>query len=409
VKTTPTRTVLANGITLLTIENPAADIVAGRIFFPAGSRWEERESAGVAHLMAVLLTKGCDRLSAMEIADKVESSGAGLGADATTDYFQVSLKTVSRDLPEILQLAGDIIRTPAFAPEQIELERELTLRAIESQVEQPFNSAYSQLRQAMYGEHPYAISPLGLESTVKNIDRSRLVAYHQTHLRPDRMVISLAGRITPDLAQELVERTFGDWQAPDVNLEPPALPEITDNPQAYRLRQPTQQAIVMLGYLAPAINDPDTIALKAIDSYLGNGMSSRLFVELREKRGLAYEVSSFYPTRVDRSHFVAYMGTAAQNDILAVNGIRAEIERLCMVSLSDDELQATKDRIIGRSALSKQTNGQLAQTAGWYQLMGLDLDFDRQFCERMEKITTEDLQTVAEKYLTAPYVSIVAP
>jgi zinc protease len=403
------RTALSNGITLLTIENPAADIVAGRIFFPAGSRWEDRDSAGIAHLMAVLLTKGTDRLSAMEIADKVESMGAGLGADATTDYFQVSLKTVSRDLPEILQLAGEIVRTPAFAADELELERKLTIQAIKSQTEQAFNNAYNQLRQAMYGEHPYAISPLGLESTVSQITRDRLLQYHHTHLRPDRMVISLAGRITPDLASELVEQVFGDWAAPDTPLLPPILPTLATKPQAYRLRQQTQQAIVMLGYLVPSIGDPDSIPLKAIDCYLGNGMSSRLFVELREKRGLAYDVSSFYPSKVDLSHFVAYMGTAAANDILAVNGLRAEIERLCITPLPEEELQATKDRLIGQSALSKQTNGQLAQTAGWYELMGLDLNFDRQFCDRIEKLTADEVQAVADKYLTEPYVSIVAP
>jgi zinc protease len=409
---TPTpihRTQLFNGIKILTIENQAADIVAGRIFFPAGSRWETAEESGLAHLMATLLTKGTDRLTAMDIADRVESIGAGLGADTTTDYFQVSLKTVSRDLPEILELAAQILRHPAFPQEQLELERKLTIQAIRSQTEQPFNNAYHQLRQMMYGDRPYGFSPLGTEETVAAISRDRLLAYHHQHLRPDRMVISLAGRITPDLARELVERVFGDWQPPTAAPPTLAISEPPINPQAYRMRQATQQAIVMLGYLAPPISDADAIPLKAIDSYLGGGMSSRLFVELREKRGLAYEIASFYPTKIDRSHFVAYMGTAASNDLLAVNGLRAEIERLCIMSIDDEDLENTKSKLIGQYALSKQTNGQLAQTAGWYELLGLNLDFDRQFCDRVEKLTTNDLQSVADKYLSEPYISIVAP
>jgi zinc protease len=144
----------ANGITILTIVNPAADIVSGKFFIPAGSRWESADRSGLAHLLTSLLTKGTDRLSAMEIADLVESAGAGLGADVTTDYLQLSIKTVKSDLVEIFQLAGEILRTPSFPAVQIELERKLTLQAIKSQTEQPFNNAYRQLRTSLYGEHP---------------------------------------------------------------------------------------------------------------------------------------------------------------------------------------------------------------------------------------------------------------
>jgi predicted Zn-dependent peptidase len=173
--------------------------------------------------------------------------------------------------------------------------------------------------------------------------------------------------------------------------------------------QATQQAIIMLGYLAPAIHEPDCIALKLINSYLGNGMSSRLFVELREKRGLAYDVSAFYPTKLDTSHFVAYMGTAASNTRAAVNGLRAEIDRLCITQLTATELQTAKDRLLGQYALGKQTNGQLAQTYGWYELMGLDVEFDRQFSERIQKLTPAQVKTVAAKYLSEPYISIASP
>jgi zinc protease len=165
----------------------------------------------------------------------------------------------------------------------------------------------------------------------------------------------------------------------------------------------------MLGYLAPAMHDPDCIPLKLINSYLGNGMSSRLFVELREKRGLAYDVSAFYPTKLDTSHFAVYMGTAVSNTRVAVSGLRAEVERLCMKPLSAIELQSAKDRLLGQYALGKQTNGQLAQTYGWYELMGLELDFDRQFSEAIQKLSSERLQEVAEKYLSEPYISIVSP
>ena len=403
------RSQLANGITVLTIANPTADIVAGRFFIPAGSRWEPPAQAGLAQLLTSVLMKGTERLSALEIADRTESVGAGLGAETTTDYIKLSLKTVKSDLVDIFKLAGEILRTPSFPPAQIELERKLILQAIKSQTEQPFNNAYRQLRTALYGEHPYSRSTLGTATTMGQITRQDLVDYHQKHIRPDRLIISLAGRITPEEAIDLITEVFGDWKIPEIALPIVTQQSVTTIPQYQVEQQSTQQAIVMLGYLAPAIHDPDCIALKLIDSYLSNGMSSRLFVELREKRGLAYDVSAFYPTRLDTSHFAVYMGTAASNTQIAVSGLRAEVDRLCLESLSAAELQTAKDKLLGQYALGKQTNGQLAQTYGWYELLGLSIDFDREFSAAIQQLTPDRLQTVADRYLSEPYVSIVSP
>jgi zinc protease len=403
------RSEMPNGIVLLTVENPVADIVAGRLFLPAGSRWEDRAKAGLANLFSSLLTKGTDRLSALEIADRVESIGAGIGADATTDYLQISFKSVTADVPEVFSLAGEILRQPSFPPEQIELERKLTLQSIRSQLEQPFSQAYQQLRQIMYGEHPYAQSPIGVASTVSQISRQDLLDYHAQHIRPDRLVISLAGRITHPSALALVEEIFGDWAVPEVAISEISHPPVAIDPQWQIQHQTTQQAIVMLGYFAPPISDPDYAAINLLNNYLGNGMSSRLFVELREKRGLAYEVSAFYPSKLDTSHFGVYMGTAPDNTKIAVSGLRAEVERLCLHLLSPTELQTAKDKLLGQHALNQQTNGQLAQTYGWYELMKIGLDFDLQFNTAIEQLTAHRLQAAAQKYLTDPYISIVSP
>jgi zinc protease len=403
------RSQLANGITILTIANPTADIVSGRFFIPAGSRWETPERAGLAQLLTSVMTKGTTHLSALDIADRVESVGAGLGIDTTTDYIKMSLKTVKSDLVDIFKLAGEILRTPSFPAAQVELERKLILQAIKSQTEQPFNNAYRQLRTALYGAHPYARSSLGTAATMGQITRQDLVDYHQQHVRPDRLIISLAGRITPAEATDLVTQVFGDWDIPASAPPVLAAQTVATQPQYQVEHQSTQQAIVMLGYLAPAIHDPDCIALKLIDSYLSNGMSSRLFVELREKRGLAYEISAFYPTRLDTSHFAVYMGTAASNTKIAVSGLRAEVDRLCLAPLAAAELQTAKDKLLGQYALGKQTNGQLAQTYGWYELLGLSIDFDQQFSTAICQLTSAQIQTVANKYLSEPYISIVSP
>ncbi len=403
------RQILDNGITLLLTENPAADIIATRLFVQTGSRWEARTQAGLCHLLGAVITKGTGNLSSLEIAEQVESVGAKLNADTSTDYFVMSLKTVSADFEPILALAGQLLRSPSLLESELELERRITLQAIRSQQEQPFSVAFDQLRSAMYGNHPYACSTLGTEETVASLTQSDLATFHQTYFRPDHLIISIAGRITLDQAQFQVERVFGDWVTPTVPAPTPHFPPVPFNPQTRIQPQETQQSVVMLGYLADSVQSSDYGALKLLNTYLGNGLSSRLFVELREKRGLAYDVSSFYPTRLDQSQFVVYMGTAPENTTIAVEGLQSEVNRLTQTPLSSDELQVAKNKLLGQYALGKQTNGQLAQIYGWYEAIGLGLDFDQQFQTTVEQVTAEQCLAVAQRYFTTPYLSLLGP
>ncbi|BCL36497.1 M16 family metallopeptidase [Nostoc sp. MS1] len=401
------RTVLDNGIVVLVAENPAADIIAGRIFIRAGSCYEKREKAGLAHLLASVMTKGCEGFSSLEIAEQVESVGASLSANTSTDYFLLSLKTVTSDFPEILALAGRILRSPTFPETQVELERRLALQDIRSQKEQPFTLAFEQMRQVMYQNHPYAMSVLGDENTLSSITKQDLVEYHQTYFRPDNVVISIAGRITLQEAVTLAEQVFSDWQKP--TIAPPVinLPDIPINPQHQLKPVQTQQSIVMLGYLGPSVSSPDYAAMKLLSTYLGNGLSSRLFVELREKRGLAYEVSAFYPTRLYPASFVVYMGTAPENTSIALEGLRTEVELLVNEEVSANSLQAAKNKILGQYALGKQTNGQIAQIYGWYEILGLGIDFDTEFQELITSVTAQNALKSAQQYLQQPYISLV--
>lgn len=403
------RVVLDNGMVVLAVENPAADIVAARLYVRAGGRYEPASQAGLSHLLSAVLTKGTDRLSSQQIAERVESVGASLGADAAVDYCLMSLKTVSSDFAEMLELLAELVRSPAFPEEEVELEQKLTLQGIRSMQEQPFSVANTQLRQILYRDHPYAMSSLGTEETVGQLDRGALQTYHQTYFRPDNMVISIVGRIDPEEAIALVSRFFGDWQNPSSPLPTLTLPTPPLQPERVVTQQDTQQAIVMLGYLAASVRDADHITLKLLNTYLGNGLSSRLFVELREKRGLAYDVSAFYPTRLDTSHFVTYIGTAPENAATALEGLHYEVSRLHETLLTPEELQSAKNKLLGQYALGKQTNAQIAQIFGWYETLNLGIEFDQQFQEAVAAVTATDIQQAVQKHLTQPYVSLVGP
>ncbi len=403
------RSVLENGMVVIAVENPAADIVAARIFVRAGTRTEAPEQAGLSHLLAAVLTKGTQQLSSLEIAERIESVGASLTPDTTADYFMLSLKTVSADFQEMLALAGEVLRSPSCPEEEVALERRLTLQGIRSQMEQPFALAFDQLRHAMYLDHPYGVSVLGTEATVSRFTREDLLQYHQTYFRPDNIIVSVSGRFAPSEAIALVKEVFADWQAPSTPIAPLNLPPIQSQPCQVITPQETQQSIVMLGYLTPAVTGADYAAIKLLNTYLGNGLSSRLFVELREKRGLAYDVSAFYPTRLDLSQFVVYIGTAPENTAIAMAGLRNEVDRLCTTRLTNDELQAAKNKLLGQYALGKQTNAQIAQIFGWYESLGLGIEFDTHFITAVENVTAEMAQAAAMRYFIEPYLSVIGP
>ena len=402
--------VLDNGITLIVTENDTADLVACRIFLKnAGTRWESCEQAGLFHLIATTLTKGTETLTAAQIAESVESVGASLGADTTSDYFFLGFKTISVDFSLLLAMASEILRKPIFPAAEVELEKRQILQGIRSQQELPMNVAFNQLRQAMYPNHPYGVSVLGTQETVSSLTQADLVEYHQRFFRPDHLIVSLSGRITHAAAIAQVEKTFGDW-SPPTHVHPkldlaPLIPTTT----LCAVAQETQQSIIMLGYLGTSVNHQDYPVLKLLSSYLGNGLSSRLFVELREKLGLAYDVSAFYPTRLDTANFITHMGTAPENTAIALDNLRSEIARLSETTLSPKELQGAKNKLLGQQALGKQSNSEIAQLNGWYEALGLAQSFESQFQSAIAQITSQQVQQVAQTYFQCPYVSLVGP
>lgn len=406
---TTLRTVLPNGLTVIAIENPVADIVAARMFIRAGHGYETEENSGLFGLLTAVLTKGTTHKNALEIADVVESIGASFGADVASDYSIVSLKTVSADFETVLALAAEVIRQPSFPDDEIELERRLILQGLKSIKEQPFSVAYNHLRESIYAGHPYGLTNEQTETCMARFTRADLIAAHQQYFRPDNAVITVVGRVSPERSVQLIEKFFGEWTLPSEPLPAIQFPTLKRSAQKIVTVQETNQAFVVLGYLADAVDSSNYAALKIISTYLGNGLSSRLFVELREKQGLAYDVSAFYPTRLDTSQFVAYIGTAPENVPVALAGLRQEIARLKTTQLTAEELQVSKNKILGQYALGKQTNSQIAQTLGWYEVLGLGMEFDEAFQSAIAAVTIEQVQATAQQTFEEEYVSLLGP
>ncbi|WP_216634796.1 M16 family metallopeptidase [Gloeomargarita lithophora] len=403
------RWVLSNGLTLLVVDNPAVDIVAARLFLRPGMLGEAPHQWGLNHLVAATLTKGTHQRSAQEIALAVESLGASLGTEAAPDYFVLGLKAVAGDFAELFALASELWCHPSFPATEVALEQQLTLQGLRLQQEQPFTLAYDQLRRTLYPDHPYSVSTLGTQESVMGITAEDLGTYHQRYFCPAHTVVSICGRVEPERVRDWVERCLGDWQVPAGDWQLPVLPHPLPPPTPLRLVRPTHQSLVMLGYQGPAVRSPDYPPMKLLSTYLGNGLSSRLFVELREKQGLAYDVSAFYPTRWQAAPFGVYLGTAAANTRLALGKLAAEIQRLLAAPLPEAELLTARSKLLGQYALGKQTNAQIAQLLGWYEVLGLGANYDLEFPRLIQQMTPEHLWRAAQHYLRQPWVSLVGP
>jgi len=400
---------LDNGLTLLVVDNPAVDIVAARLFLRPGMLGEAPHQWGLNHLVAATLTKGTHQRSAQAIALAVESLGASLGTEAAPDYFVLGLKAVAGDFAELFALASELWRCPSFPAAEVALEQQLTLQGLRLQQEQPFTLAYDQLRRALYPDHPYSVSTLGTQESVMGLTAEDLQAYHQRYFCPAHTVVSICGRVEPQRVRDWVERCLGDWQVPCADWQLPVLPTPSPPPAPLSLARPTHQSLVMLGYRGPAVTSADYPAMKLLSTYLGNGLSSRLFVELREKQGLAYDVSAFYPTRWQAAPFGVYLGTAAVNTRLALGKLAAEMQRLLSAPLPEAELLTARSKLLGQYAMGKQTNAQIAQLLGWYEVLGLGADYDLEFPRLIQQMTPEHLWRAAQRYLRQPWVSLVGP
>ena len=401
--------VLANGLVVLVTENQIADIISARIFVGAGSICEGLGQSGLAYLMAATLTKGTAHSSSLEIAEQVESVGASLGVERAPDYFLLSLKTVSHDFLGILGLAAELLQHPAFPENEVALEKKLALQSVRSQQEQPFTTALGGLRQSLYPEgHAYIQTGAGDSACLEGLSTEDLHRYHQKFFRPDNIVISISGNISATEGQQLCQQVFGNWRTPPRPLPSLQLPEIGGHHHRLCVTpQPAQQSIVMLGHLAPAVQEPEYAALKLLYTYLCSGLSSRLFVELREKLGLAYEVSGFYPTRLGPSHFVVYMGTAGDKTAIALQSLQSEIDRLCQHPLSTEDVETAKSKLLGQYILGKQSNAQLAQLMGWYESLGLGITYDQTFPQQIRALDAEAVHQAARKYLQQSSISLV--
>ncbi len=405
---TTTRHVLPGGLRLLVREDPGADVVTVSLQVKSGLRDETPATSGISNFVQRVMIRGTTRRSARQIVEAAEDIGGSVDASGDVDYAEIRASALARHREALLDLVADVVLAPTFPAEEVERERRLIASQIQTRLETPFSLALDTLFAQLYATHPYALPTLGQKASVERLGRDDLVAHYRRVYRAGAMVIAVSGRIDRANVRRQIERLFANLSRGDAGaVERP--PDPVPSSDRRVLDRPVQQAQILMGFLGPGIGEADYAPGKVMSAVLGGGMSGRLFVTLRDHRGLAYSLGMLNPSRVGPGVFVGYMGTARDTVEAAEAGMRNEIERFRAEGPNEAELARAKAYILGNLAMDRRTNARHAWYLAFFELAGAGWDHPERYARAVEAVTAADVARVAQRYLERPTIVVVRP
>jgi len=404
----PRRERLPSGLTVLLRENGATPVVAASLFVRMGSRWETEDDAGISHLLQQVVLKGTASRSSLEVSETAEQLGGGISASADPDYSEIRITALARNWKPMLELLADVALRPTLPAGEIDGERKIVLNALRNRQDQPFPLAIDTVMSRVYGDHPYGRPVLGRPAALARLDRAALVAYHARFYRAPRMILAVSGDVSAADVLAEAARLFAAAPVDDPATEP-TLPPAAARGDRTVLVKPAAQAQVLIAFLAPPIAHADYAAVKVLSTALGGGMAGRLFIEVRDKRGLAYSTASLYPSRLGPGVFYTQLGTAPVNQARAEAAVLDELERIRRDPVSAAELARAKAYLLGQFALDRRTNARLSWYDGFFEALGVGPDFTERYARAVDAVTAADVQRVASTYLTVPTIVTLGP
>jgi predicted Zn-dependent peptidase len=388
------RTRLDSGLRVVTERLPGLRSVAVGFWVGTGSRDEADDLAGASHFLEHLLFKGTDERRAVEIAEAVESVGGDMNAATGQEVTQFYVRVPDRHLPLALEILSGIVWSPALRAEDVEAERQVILEEIRMRDDTPDDLVHDLFANALFPGHPLGREVAGTHDTITAMSRDAIAAYHRAHYHPENVVVAVAGNIDHDAVVKMVEA--GAPRASRYARAPRADGSRADAPRPVAvLERPLEQAHLVLGMRALPRDDPDRYALALIDQVLGGGMSSRLFQQVREQRGLAYSVFSYRSAFEETGALAVYCGTSPEHvdEVLGVVG--DELDRLIADGgISAGELDRAKGHMTGSLALSLESSSSRMHRIGRSELtLGEVPDID-EVVARVEAIDDDDIARV---------------
>jgi predicted Zn-dependent peptidase len=387
------RDVLDNGLRLITESMPHVRSVTIGVWLTRGSRHESDERSGIAHFVEHMLFKGTDTRTAEDIAQSIDSIGGQLDAFTAKEYASYYIKVLDEHLPLAVDLLSDIVLRPAFVADEIEREKKVILEEIKMVEDTPDDLVHELFTQYFWEGHPLGRPILGSKETVEALTRDALREYFAGAYVGSNIIISAAGNFEHAQVRELVESAFGGVvaQGEPLNGTPPAVmsPAITKTKEL-------EQSHICLGTSCYPQKHDDRYVTYILNTVLGGSMSSRLFQNVREKRGLAYSVFSGISAYRDAGNLTIYAGCANDAVEEVVDLCVAELRGLKQAPVSDSELRRAKDHLKGSLMLSLENTASRMS-----HLARQEIYFERHFgldetLAGVESVTAQDVQRVAD-------------
>ena len=393
------RSILPNGLRVISEHMPGIRSIAVGCWVDTGTRDENPNEAGASHFLEHLLFKGSERLSGREISERFDAMGAESNAFTSKDHTCFWAKLLDEDLFEGLDLLAEMLQRPAFRPQDIESERQVVIEEINMSEDDPSDLAHEEFTRAVFAGHPLEAPVLGTRESIRAMTRDDLSGYWKRRYGVGSTVIALAGSVDHDSAVSMIDELFGDWSGDPVEHE---YAPLEPKPRVRVVTRPTEQAHIVLGGAGLDRADERRWSFEVLNHVLGGGMSSRLFTEIREERGLAYSVYSFRLAYADAGAWGVYVGTTPDRAVTVLELIRNEIDKLVQDGITPAELERARGSIRGGLALAMEDSSSRMVRLGRDELVGAPhLSVDERIA-KIEEVTADDVLTVARTVLTGP-------
>ncbi len=393
------RTVLPNQLILLVSEEHSLPFVTFQLLIDSGSWKDPSGEEGLSYLTARGLLLGTSKHTVNQVNEELDFMGASLSSSSGRDYATLSLKVLKKDLDKGLNLFMEVLTQPTFPEEEIRREIEKTLAAIQSEEDQPEEVAGKEFLKSLFLNSPYGHPVEGTKESVPRLTREAVVRFYRSYYHRNNAILTVVGDMTADQVKAKLLPLLEKWPTGEIP-KPPFITKFEKEQKTVKINRPITQANIILGHAGVSRENPDYYALTVMNYILGGGgFASRLMEEIRNKRGLAYSVASFFDPGKYPGSFQIVLQTKNSSAKEAISLSLQQVERIQKELVSEKELEGAKKYLIGSFPMRLDTQGKLANFLSQVEYFGLGLNYPEKYPSLIRSVTREDVLRVAKKYL----------
>lgn len=402
---------LSNGLTLITVDLPHLDSVTTLVAVGAGSRYETEKIKGISHFLEHMFFKGSRKYpTAEEISTIVDGIGAVNNAATTKEFTYYWIKSSNIHLEIALDILASMIKESLLSKEEIKREKGVIVEELRMYRDMPQRYVWDLYERLQYGNQPLGWDLGGDEASVNSITREEIVSYMDNLYSPKNMALVLAGKL-PDNLEKLTEKYFSDLPERSQYKPKPFRKIKQDKPRISIFEKATDQASIILGVEGFGRTDKRRYTARVLAAILGEGMSSRLFLQVRERRGLAYHIGADFEFYKDTGAFTVEAGLKLEKIEDALKVILAELERVTVEKVTEEELKKAKEMIRGRLSIKSESTNFLAEYFGVKFVLDRKIETFKEYLKNIDEVSREDLQDVAKEFFQSQKynLQIIAP